>query len=256
MLAELGRFTTLAGLTARTTLSSRKGAVTWVVALLPLYVVGGLAASGREVNILLFQTLVVPLLLQVVLIIIALVHASRLLREEIEDNTLPYLTTRRISKASLVAYKFIGYYGSALLVVIPPLVVSYVIALATTGTAFGADLAVLGALVAMSAVGALAYGGLFLLLGFSPLKRPLVLGLLYGFIWEPVMIGLPGNVPLLSVSHYLWSIGSHIVTIGILGQYPTSLDAFQAAMVPIAIGLAAIALVYFLFLTREVKSKD
>ncbi|MFQ5920164.1 MAG: hypothetical protein ACE5I4_09020, partial [Thermoplasmata archaeon] len=197
-----------------------------------------------------------PLLLQVVLIVIALVHASRLLREEVEDSTLPYLTTRRISKASLVAYKFVGYYGSALLVVIPPLVVSYVIAVSTTGAALDSDLAVLGALSAMSAVGALAYGGLFLLLGFSPLKRPLVLGLLYGFLWEPVMLGLPGNVPLLSVSHYLWSIGSHIVTIGLLSQYPTSLDALQAVAVPVGIGLAAIALVYVLFLTREVKSKD
>lgn len=256
MYAEVGRFTTLAWLTARTTLSSRKGAVTWVVALLPLYVIGGLVLAGREVDILFFQNIVVPLLLQVVLIVTALIAASRLFREEVEDNTLPYLTTRKISKASLVAYKFLGYYGSALLIVIPPLLVSYALAFPPTGSAFGANLDVLGSLVSMSAVGLLAYGGLFLLLGFSPLKRPLVLGLLYGFLWEPIMIQLPGNVPLLSISHYLWSIGRNLVSVGILSFYPTNLDAFQAFLVPIGVGIAAITLVWVLFVTREVKSKD
>ncbi len=255
MIGEVGRFTTLAGLTAKTTLSSRKGAVTWAVALLPLYLVGGLAISGREVNIILYQNIVVPLFLQVVLIVTALVHGTRLFREEIEDNTLVYLTTRKVSKASLVAYKFIGYYGSTLLILMPPLIASYFLAMTNAGIPLEDDIEVLGALLVMTAVGSAGYGGLFLLMGFL-LKRPLTAGLLYGFLWEPIAFQLPGDVPLLSISHYLWSLGSNIVEFGLLAQYITRLDLTWSILIPVFVALAAILLTYLLLITREVTTKD
>jgi ABC-2 type transport system permease protein len=255
MMAEVGRFATLTGLTAKTTLSSRKGAVTWAVALLPLYIIGGLVAYGREVDALLYQVIVVPLFLQVVLIVTALVHASRLFREEVEDSTLVYLTTRRISKASIVAYKFIGYYASTLLIIIPPLVVSYVLALSYAGIPREDDIGVLWSLMGMAAVGAAAYGGLFLLMGLV-LRRPLALGLLYGFLWEPIATQLPGDVPLLSISHYLWSFGSNMAEFGIIAQYSTDLDLTWSVVTPLLVALASIVLTYVFLITREVKVKE
>ncbi len=251
---EWGRFTTLAGLTAKTTLSSRKGAVTWVVALLPLYVIGGVIAAGRQVDIELFQILILALL-SLVLVVTALVHGSRLFREELEDNTLAYLTTRGISKASLVAYKFLGYYGSALLIVTLPIVATYFLAAASTGVPAAENIEVLGAFVAMAAVGIAAFGGLFLLIGFA-LKRALMAGLLYGFLWETILPILPGNVPLLSITHYLRSIGKNLVSTGILSQWITTLDLFTAVLVPLLIAAAAVGLTYVLLITREIKSKD
>lgn len=255
VLAEVTRFTTLAGVTARTTLSSKKGAVTWIVALLPLYVVGALAALGREVDLLLYQNLVVPLFLNVVLIVIALVHGSRLFKEEVDDNTLVYLTTRRISKASLVAYKFLGYYASALLVLLLPLVASFAIAQGTVGSSSGEDWATLWALMGMGAVGAAAFGGLFLLMGLV-LKRPLVIGLLYGFFWESIAQNFPGDVPLLSISHYLRSMGRHLVSVGPLGDYVTSLDFLWATAIPLLVALGALVLAWVTFLTREIASRE
>lgn len=255
MMAEVGRFATLAGLTAKTTLSSRKGAVTWVVALLPLYIVGGLVAYGREVDVLLYQTIVVPLFLQVVLIVTALVHGSRLFREEVEDNTLVYLTTRRISKASLVAYKFLGYYGSVVLIVTPPLIASYFLALSNAGIPVEEDIEVLWSLMAMAAIGSAAYGGLFLLMGLV-LKRPLTVGLLYGFLWESVAVSLPGDVPLLSISHYLWSVGKNLAEFGILAQYRTGLDLTWSVLTPLLVALVSVLLTYLLLIGREVTSKD
>ncbi len=251
---EWGRFTTLAGLTAKTTLSSRKGAVTWVVALLPLYVIGGVIAAGRQVDIELFQILILALL-SLVLVVTALVHGSRLFREELEDNTLAYLTTRGISKASLVAYKFLGYYGSALLIVTLPIVATYFLAAASTGVPAAENIEVLGAFVAMAAVGIAAFGGLFLLIGFA-LKRALMAGLLYGFLWETILPILPGNVPLLSITHYLRSIGKNLVSTGILSQWITTLDLFTAVLVPLLVAAAAVGLTYILLITREIKSKD
>ncbi len=253
-MAEWGRFTTLAGLTAKTTLSSRKGAVTWAVALLPLYVIGGVIAAGQEVDIELFQ-LIMVVLLSVVLVVTALVHGSRLFREELEDNTLAYLTTRKISKASLVAYKFLGYYGSALLIVILPILASYVLAVASSGGSLGENIEVLGAFVAMAAVGLAAFGGLFMLMGFA-LKRALFAGLVYGFLWENLIPQLPGNVPLLSVTHDLLSIGKNLVSTGFLAEWVTTLDLFTSVLVPLLVAAAAVFLTSLLFTTREVKSKD
>ena len=254
MAAELGRFTTLAGLTAKTTLSSRKGAVTWIFALLPLYVVGGVAAAGREVNILFFQNLVL-ITLTLVLVITAVVHGTRLFREELEDNTLAYLTTRRISKASLVAYKFLGYYGSALLIVVVPIIASYFLAVSTTSVPVGEDIEVLWAFVTMAAVGIAAFGGLFMLIGYA-LKRALTAGLLYGFLWESIIPNLPGNVPLLSITHYMRSIGVNLVSFGILSVWVTNLDLFLSVLVPILVAAVAIVLTYLLLITNEIKSKD
>lgn len=253
--AEITRFTTLAGITARTTLSSRKGAVTWFVALIPLYIIGGLVAFGQPVDILLYQEIVVPLFLSVILIIIALVHGSRLFKEEIDDNTLVYLTTRRISKASIVAFKFLGYYGSTLVILLPPLALSFFIAQGSVGAPLEQDLAVLWALFAMGAVGSAAFGGLFMMMGLL-LKRPLVLGLLYGFFWESIALGLPGDVPLLSISHYLRSIGSHLVSVGLLFRYATGLDLFWATLIPLLVGFTSLILTYVAFLSREVASRE
>ncbi|MEE9173505.1 MAG: hypothetical protein V3U30_00850 [Thermoplasmata archaeon] len=251
---EWGRFATLAGLTAKTTLSSRKGAVTWVVALLPLYVVGGVIAAGQQVDIELFQILIVALL-SLVLVVTALVHGARLFREELEDNTLAYLTTRGISKASLVAYKFLGYYASALVIVTLPIIATYFLAAASTGVPLAENIQVLGAFVTMAAVGIAAFGGLFLLIGFA-LKRALMAGLLYGFLWETLIPNLPGNVPLLSITHYLRSIGQNLVSTGILSQWITTLDLFTSVLVPLLVAAAAVFLTYILFITREIKSKD
>lgn len=255
MLAEWGRFTTLAGLTAKTTLSSRKGAVTWAVALLPLYIVGGLLAYGETVDVVRYQEIVVPLFLQVVLIITALVHGTRLLQEEVEDNTLAYLTTRRLSKVSLVAYKFLGYLGSALVILLPPLAASYVLALAHAGVDVASNLDILGGLLTMAVVGTAGFGGIFLLMGFT-LKRPLALGLLYGFLWESIFPFLPGDVPLLSISHYLWSIGSNVAEFGMLALYPTSLSLLWAILIPLLVGLATVVLTVLLMLGREVTTRE
>src|SRR5439155_26987109 len=86
------------GLTLRYLLGTRR-----IIAMLLLsaiaFILALSLAAGRvsALNIDLFQRLMIPLFLQVVLIFITLVNATTLIREQIEDNTLPYLLTRPIS---------------------------------------------------------------------------------------------------------------------------------------------------------------
>ena len=113
-------------LTLRYLLTTRRAIATVLLALVPLILTLSLAAARvATFDVMLFQQLMIPLFLQVVLIFVTLVNATALIREEIDDNTLPFLLTRPISKPALVAYKYIGYLVAVLVVLIPPIVVAY-----------------------------------------------------------------------------------------------------------------------------------
>lgn len=105
----------------------------------------------------------------------ALVFASAALGDLTDDGTLVYLWLRPVRRATVVLAAF----AAALTVTIPLVVVPLVIAASLTGG--GADLVKGTALAA--ALGAVAYAGLFTALGLR-VRRALIWGLLYIFIWE------------------------------------------------------------------------
>lgn len=105
----------------------------------------------------------------------ALVFASAALGDLTDDGTLVYLWLRPVRRVTVVVAAF----AAALTVTVPLVVVPLVIAAALTGG--GADLVRGTALAA--ALGTVAYAGLFTALGLR-VRRALVWGLLYIFIWE------------------------------------------------------------------------
>src|SRR3989441_13376063 len=130
---ELRRAAVVAGLTVRYLLTTRRAIVTALLATIPVIVVLSMAAARvQSFGIVLFQILMVPLFLQVVLIFVTIVQAGSLIREEIEDDTLPYLLTRPISKPAIVLYKYLGYAVAMLVLLLPPVVLAYGITVAYT----------------------------------------------------------------------------------------------------------------------------
>lgn len=224
--------------------------------MLPVIVVLSLAAARVQTyNIDLFQALMVPLFLQVVLIFVTIVQAGSLIREEIEDDTLPYLLTRPISKPAIVLYKYAGYAVAMLVLLVPPLVVAYAVTEAYTGRSFGADLDVLGALLAVTVLGGLAYGAFFTLLSVTT-RRPLFAGLMFGFVWEGVVGSIPGDVPKLSIIFYIRSILKGLAPSGPLGQYPYStLSPGVAAAVLLGFTVGALVVAMLVFHQSEFKQK-
>lgn len=105
----------------------------------------------------------------------ALVFASAALGDLTDDSTLVYLWLRPVRRATVVVAGF----AAALTVTLPLVVVPLVVAAALTGG--GAELVKGTALAA--ALGSVAYAGLFTALGLR-VRRALVWGLLYIFIWE------------------------------------------------------------------------
>src|SRR5947209_17624243 len=113
-------------LTSRYLLATRRVIATALLAAVPLILTLSLAAARVAIfDISLFQILMIPLFLQVVLIFVTLVNATALIREEIDDNTLPFLLTRPISKPALVTYKYVGYLIAVLVLLVPPLILAY-----------------------------------------------------------------------------------------------------------------------------------
>ena len=60
----------------------------------------------------------------------------------------------------------------------------------------------------MLAVGLAAYGAVFALVG-TRLKRPLVVGLVFAFGWEPAVLLFPGYLKRLTVAYYLQALVTH-----------------------------------------------
>jgi len=242
-------------LTSRYLLATRRVIATALLAAVPLILTLSLAAARVAIfDISLFQILMIPLFLQVVLIFVTLVNATALIREEIDDNTLPFLLTRPISKPALVTYKYVGYLIAVLVLLVPPLILAYGVTEAYRGFGFTTDLDVLWGFLATTVLGSAAYGALFLFISVL-IRRPLAVGLLIGFVWESVVGSIPGDVPKLSVIHYLRTILSHVVAIGPLNGYAPDLSAGLAAGILVAFSIAMVILSALVFQQMEFRQK-
>jgi len=242
-------------LTLRYLLGTRRVIATALLAAFPLILTLSLAGARIEsFDIILFQRFMVPLYLQVVLIFVTLVNATALIREEIDDNTLPFLLTRPISKPALVAYKYVGYLIAVLPLLVAPVVLAYGVTEAYRGLGFTADADVLWGFLTTTILGTAAYGALFLFISVM-VRRPLAVGLLIGFVWESGVGSIPGDVRKLSVIHYLQTILKDVVAIGPLKDYVTDLSAGAAAGVLIVFSIAMVILSAFVFQQMEFRQK-
>lgn len=245
----------MTSLTVRYLLSTRRGLATLALSWVPLLLTGSLAlARVASFDILLFQALMVPLFFEVVLVFVTLVDATALIREEIDDNTLPYLLTRPISKPALALSKYAGYLIASVVLLLPPVVVSYGVTEAYAGTGLAPDLDVLEAFVVATVLGAAAYGALFFLLSVV-LRKPLTVGLLFGFLWESVVGIIPGSVSKLSLIYYLRAILHGMISVT-PGSIPaTDVSAPLAAGVLLVFTLFMVLLAAMLFQGSEFRQK-
>jgi ABC-2 type transport system permease protein len=179
-------------------------------------------------------------LLPGVLPLAALFYATALVADEVEDKTITYLLTRPIRRPAILVGKFAAYLVTTVCLTLPALVVTFFTLVTARGTAglsaFVPDLfRDMGVLVLTLVV----YGAFFTLLGIL-LRRPLVLGLLFLFIWELTFMG-PGYVPRFTLASYVWSLVSYHPPQeglgGILGQ-----------VLPSALCLQVLGVVTVLFL--------
>lgn len=138
----------------------------------------------------------------------ALFYATALVADEVEGKTLTYLLTRPVRRGAILAGKFAAYLVTTFSLALPSLIVTFfLLVTARDAAGIGAAVADLFRDVGVSALALLVYGALFTLLGVL-LKRPLIPGLLFLFVWE-LAANLPGYMPRFTVTAYLRSLIHH-----------------------------------------------
>jgi ABC-type transport system involved in multi-copper enzyme maturation permease subunit len=155
----------------------------------------------------LYGVLVVRFWVSNALPLTALFYATALIADEVEGRTLTYLLTRPVQRPAILAGKFAAYLVTTLCLALPGAVVTFLLLATSRGASLAASVPDLFRDVGVLALTLLVYGALFALMGVL-LKRPLIPGLLFLFVWE-LIANLPGYMPRFTVTAWLRSLVTH-----------------------------------------------
>jgi ABC-type transport system involved in multi-copper enzyme maturation permease subunit len=139
--------------------------------------------------------------------VLAVFYGTALIADEVEDRTITYLFTRPIPRGSILVGKYFAYLVSTIFVVLPAVVLVWLL-IVPVGGSLGESFPDLATDLALLAAGLIVYGAVFALAG-AVLKRPLLVGLLFVFGWEVLVLALPGDFKLLTVAYYLQGLVPH-----------------------------------------------
>ena len=191
--------TTVAGLTARGLFGRRRSLV-----LLPLPLVLLLFAVVLRVSGVDPQTwaggLVVGLGLAVLLPITALIVGTGVLGSEIDDGTIVHLLTKPLSRTEIVLSKLLVAAGiTAVTAAVPLFLTALVIGSPRLGFA----------LIVGTALGAVAYSAVFLLISLVA-RRAVLVGLVYVLVWEGLFGNYVAGTRVLSIEQYVGTVADAI----------------------------------------------
>lgn len=140
--------------------------------------------------------------------VLGVFYGTSLIADEVDDKTITFLFTRPIQRASVLLGKYAAYLVWTALIVLPSVVMVYFLIVPIRGGSVGAAFPALVADLGMLLIGLASYGAVFGLVG-ARLKRPLVVGLVFAFGWEPGVLLFPGYLKRLTVAYYLQALVPH-----------------------------------------------
>jgi len=189
--------------------------------------VGGAAVFGMMIW-LLYIRFIVPVL--------GVFYGTALIADEVDDKTITYLFVRPIPRGAVLVGKYLAYFVCTALLILPSVVLVYFL-LVPIGGSIGRSFPSLVVDLGVLAAGIASYGGLFAWVG-ARLKRPLVIGLVFVFGWEPGVLLFPGYLKRVTIAYYLQGLVPHTMPqesgVNIL------LQVFQE-IPPVPLSLAALA---------------
>ena len=177
-----------------------------------------------------------------VLPLAALFYATALVADEVDGKTLTYLITRPVRRSAILAGKFAAYLATTLSLSLPAGLVTFFL-LATSGgiEGIGARVPDLFRDLGVMALTLVAYGALFTLLGVL-LRRPVIPGLLFLYVWE-LVANLPGYMPRFTLTAWVRSLIRHRPPqeglSEVFGQVLPAVLSLQVLTVATAVFLAA-----------------
>jgi ABC-2 type transport system permease protein len=213
--------------------------------------VNGAAVSGPAI----FGIMIWLLYVRFIVPVLGVFYGTALIADEVEDKTLTYLFTRPIPRGAVILGKYFAYLVCTVLLLLPSVTIIFFLIASMGGASIGRQFPALLSDLALLAIGLTAYGALFALVG-ARLKRPLVIGLVFIFGWEPGVLIFPGYLKQLTVAFYLQALVPHAMpddgAIGALMQIFREIPTLGASLAALA-GITAAAL---WLAVRSVETKE
>lgn len=163
-----------------------------------------LAGHWTESGQIIFQNILMVFFLQFLIVILSLFYGTSLVTEELEGKTLPYLTSRPVSRAEIIIGKYLASLALTSIMLVSTVLISYLILNIDRDFRLK-DLWTVARYSLVLWLGLAAYLSFFTFLS-TWLSKPILLGLAFGFGWENVIQYFPGTTQKLSVVHYLKSL--------------------------------------------------
>ena len=185
------------------------GPVVLALALRIISSLYGLPINGAQPEgATIFGMMVWLLYIRFIVPILGVFYGTALIADEVEDKTITYLFTQPIPRSAVLLGKYLAYLVCTVLLVLPSVMLVFFLIAPTGGSSVAAAFPSLLADFAMLIMGLASYGAVFALVG-TRLKRPLVVGLVYAFGWEPAVLLFPGYLKRLTVMYYLQALVTH-----------------------------------------------
>jgi ABC-type Na+ efflux pump permease subunit len=206
-----------------------------VVALLPDTAprVNGAVVGGGA----LFGMMIWLLYIRFIIPVLGVFYGTALIADEVDDKTITYLFTRPIPRRAVLFGKYLAYLACTVLLILPSVVLVYLL-VAPIGGNLGESFPALVADLGMLAVGLCAYGAVFAYVG-ARLKRPLVIGLVFAFGWEPAVLLFPGYLKRLTVAYYVQALVPHAMpqdsAVNILMQVFREVPTVAVSLISLAV---------------------
>jgi len=166
--------------------------------------INGAAAAGSSI----FGLMMWLLYIRFIVPVLGVFFGTSLIADEVDDKTITYLFTRPIPRSAVLLGKYLAYLACTVLLVLPSVMIVFFLIVPLGGSSIGQGFPYLVTDLGMLAVGLMAYGAVFAFVG-ARLKRPLVVGLVFAFGWEPGVLLFPGYLKRFTVAYYLQALVRH-----------------------------------------------
>ncbi len=240
-------------------LRSRRTLVIGLLCFLPaLGAAGGAAlvlsgiASHEVTGFMIYSNIITGIYIYVMLVVVTLFYGTALVSDELEEKTLTYLLMRPVPKATIYLGKYLSYLVAGALLLLPSAALCFLITMtADPAGELAHHLPVLFQDLGVLALGILAYGSLYTLLG-AVSKRPVFVGLLFALVWETAVTFIPGYLSKLTIKYYLITLLPHAAgERGLISLVETTASKPLAIVWLLMVTVALLALGSWIFTNRE-----
>ena len=186
--------------------------------------------------------------------VLGVFYGTSLIADEVEDKTITYLFSRPISRQAVLFGKYLAYMACTILVVLPSIVVVWLLVIPMGGS-LGGNFIDLVKDLAIVAMGLAVYGAVFAFIG-AKFKRPLLVGLVFVFGWEPVVLALPGYMKQFSVAYYLQGLVPHAMPNDSFASLVQAIFHETPALGTSLLTMGLIEVVFLYFAARIVANRE